>query len=352
MKFVDAPATRLHKPAGEIWVGVRIAGTEVAERADVIAEALVEDGHQPTVARSVSAAELETVHDPALVDFLRRAWHDWQESPYPSEPGQDRVVPYVFPLAAVTSGRPPRRPPSVAARAGLFAMDTMTLIGPGTWEAVEAAAACALSAAEMVAGGERCAYALCRPPGHHAGRAFYGGSCYLNNAALAAERLATRLGAPVAIVDLDAHHGNGTQEIFYHRADVRYGSVHTDPGAGYFPHFLGYADEIGAERGEGANLNLPLSPGDGNGPWLEAVERLIDFTSGVAGLVVSLGVDAWRDDSESPLQVDGEGFAKAGEMVGARQLPTVIVQEGGYDLGALGLLVARFLKSLEQATFS
>ena len=352
MKFVDAEATRGHDPAAEIWVGVRIQGTEVAERAEVIRKSLLAAGHQAVAPISVSTADLVTVHDLELVDFLREAWSDWEQSSYPEEPGQDRVVPYVFPLAGVTSGRPPRRPASVAARAGVICMDTMTLIGPGTWEAVEAAAACALTAADMVAQGDRFVYALSRPPGHHAGRSYYGGSCYLNNAALAASRLARGVGGVVAVIDLDAHHGNGTQEIFYQRSDIRYGSVHIDPGAGYFPHFLGFADETGSGEGAGANLNLPLPPRVGDEQWLGAVQRLLDFASGVDALVVSLGVDAWRNDPESPLLVTEEGFAAAGRLVGALSLPTVVIQEGGYDLAALGPLVATFLKGMEDATQS
>ena len=171
-------------------------------------------------------------------------------------------MPYVFPLPQLTSGRAPRRPTAASARTGMFAMDTMTLIGPGTWEAARAVAEAALTAADLVADGIPAAYAVCRPPGHHVGRDFYGGSCYLNNAAIAAQRLRSHGIPGVGIIDLDAHHGNGTQEIFYRRADVVYASVHVDPGAGWFPHFVGYGDETGDEDGEGANLNLPMPPGD------------------------------------------------------------------------------------------
>jgi acetoin utilization deacetylase AcuC-like enzyme len=149
----------------------------------------------------------------------------------------------------------------------------MTLIGPGSWEAIRAAADAALTAAGQVHAGERISYALCRPPGHHAGPDGYGGSCYLTNAALAAQEL-RRLGASrVAIIDIDAHHGNGTQAIFYGRPDVFYGSVHVDPGAGWFPHYMGFADERGSGSGAGSNRNLPLAPRTGDEEWLAAVER-------------------------------------------------------------------------------
>ena len=337
----------LHVPDGEIWVGVRIPGTELPARAEAIAARLREAGYQFFPPDRISRDDLTTVHSPQLVEFLSTAWDRWQASTYPTDPGQDRVVPYAFPLSALTSGRPPRTPASIGALTGMFAMDTMTLIGPGTWEAAEDAAAAALTAAEMVAANGGAAYAAVRPPGHHAGTSFYGGSCYLNNAALAARRLTDRGLGPVVVIDLDAHHGNGTQEIFYATDAVRYASVHIDPAAGYFPHWLGFADETGEGEGLGANLNLPLDPGTSDDAWLAGVERLASFGSGARSMVVSLGVDAWRDDPESPFRVTLDGFARAGGLLGEMAIPTVIVQEGGYDLAALADLVAAFLHAFE-----
>jgi acetoin utilization deacetylase AcuC-like enzyme len=196
----------------------------------------------------------------------------------------------------------------------------------------------------MVSSGERAVYAAVRPPGHHAGTSFYGGACYLNNAALAADRLHSKGLGPVAVIDLDAHHGNGTQQIFYETDVVRYGSVHIDPAAGYFPHWLGFADETGVGPGAGANLNLPLPPGSADEVWLRSVDQLVDYALGARSLVVSLGVDAWINDPESPLQVTVDGYRRAGFALGGLGLPTVIVQEGGYDLKALGQLVVAFLE--------
>ena len=338
----------LHVPDGEIWVGVRIAGTELPSRGEVIASTLREAGYPFFAPEPISMSELTAVHTPDLIEFLRTAWDRWQASSYPKDPGQDRVVPYAFPLADMTSGRPPRTPASTGALTGMFAMDTMTLIGPGTWEAAEDAAAAAVTAAEMVAAGSGAVYAAVRPPGHHAGTSFYGGACYLNNAALAAQRLVDRGLGPVVVLDLDAHHGNGTQQIFYETDAVRYGSIHIDPGAGYFPHWLGFADEVGAGKGNGANLNLPMDPGTGDEDWLAGVGQLASFGAAARSMVVSLGVDAWKGDPESPLQVSVEGYARAGALLGRMAIPTVIVQEGGYDLGALGELVARFLDGFER----
>jgi acetoin utilization deacetylase AcuC-like enzyme len=226
----------------------------------------------------------------------------------------------------------------------------MTLIGPGTWNAARAAVDTALTAVDLVAAGAPCAYACCRPPGHHVCRACYGGSCYLNNSAVAAAALADRRGGPVAVLDIDAHHGNGTQEIFYERGDVLVGSVHVDPGAGWFPHFLGFADETGVGAGLGANKNLPQSPGTGDEAWLVAVNELASWarTGGATSLVVPLGVDAAAGDPESPLRVTATGFRRAGRLLGELGLPTVLVQEGGYDLEALGPLVREVLLGVEE----
>jgi acetoin utilization deacetylase AcuC-like enzyme len=338
----------LHVPDGEIWVGVRIAGTELPSRGEVIAATLRQSGYPFLSPDPISLTDLASVHSPHLIDFLRTAWDRWQASSYPADPGQHRVVPYVFPLTDLTSGRRPRQPASVGALTGMFAMDTMTLIGPGTWEAAEDAAAAALTAAAMVAAGSPAVYAAVRPPGHHAGTTFYGGACYLNNAALAARRLVDRGLGPVVVIDIDAHHGNGTQQIFYETDTVRYGSVHIDPAAGYFPHWLGFADEVGDGEGHGANLNVPLDPGTGDEVWLEGVGRLAAFGDGARSMVVSLGVDAWKHDPESPLQVSIGGYTRAGTMIGQMGIPTVIVQEGGYDLETLGDLVAGFLDGFQR----
>lgn len=308
---VHSPSTRLHDPGSEIWVGVAIPGTEVSERVDVIVAAVADAGIPLVAPRPQPLEALSTVHDPAMVEFLRTAWDRWQHSIYPAEAGQDRVVPYTFPLRQMTSGRAPRQPASIGAEVGMWAMDTMSLLGSGSWPAIEAAAACALTAADMVSEGDGPAYALCRPPGHHVGRNFYGGSCYLNNAALAAQRLRERGAAAVTVIDVDAHHGNGTQEIFYDRGDVRYGSAHVDPGEGWFPHYVGYDDEIGVGTGEGANRNLPLAPGSDDAVWLEAIENLVAFAGSSDAVVVSLGVDAAAGDPESPLEITGDGYRRA-----------------------------------------
>jgi acetoin utilization deacetylase AcuC-like enzyme len=344
---VWSAATRAHDPGGEVWIGVPTAGTEVAARVDVILAALAAAGHPQVDATSHDDDVLGRVHHPALVDHLRSVHAQWLAGGYLELVGQDRVVPYFFPTAAMLDGLPMRRAAAVHGRAGQFGYDTMTLVGPGTWPAARAAIDCALTAVDLVTTGG-CAYALTRPPGHHVTRRGYGGSCYLNNAAVAAEALRAAGHARVAVVDLDAHHGNGTEAIFYERADVLYGSVHVDPGAGWFPHVVGFADERGVGAGAGATRNCPLPPGSGDADWLVAVTALRDWIadSDVDALVVSLGVDAAAEDPESPLQVTADGYRAAGALLGALALPTVAVQEGGYHLPSLGQLVAATLAGL------
>jgi acetoin utilization deacetylase AcuC-like enzyme len=326
-----------HEPEAEIWVGTRTPATEVPARASAIREALSAAGAREVAAVVQHDDALLTVHDPALVEFLRTAWDDWSAAGLPS----DRVVPYVFAREGLTSGCEAAAPAAVWARPGLFAYDTMTLIGPGTWEAARAAVDVALTAVDLVAGGEPLAYACCRPPGHHVTRSLYGGSCYLNNTAIAAAALSTQVEGPVAVVDIDAHHGNGTQEIFHRRSDLLTASVHVDPGAGWFPHFLGYAAE-----NDGANLNLPLTPRTGDDGWLAAVREAATFAGSAQALVVALGVDAAAGDPESPLEVTPAGYREAGRILGGLGLPTVVVQEGGYDLATLGPLVVETLAGL------
>jgi acetoin utilization deacetylase AcuC-like enzyme len=349
LPVVWSPAHALHVPGGEVWIGTSIEGDEVPERVDAIVSSLTAAGAPLVEAVEHGDDALLAVHDAGLVSFVRDSWAGWQAAGYPDEPGQDRVVGYIFPHPGLVGQVEPLVPASPAARTGAWAFDTMTPIGPGTWAAARGAIDCALTACDLVLAGAPVAYACTRPPGHHATRTAYGGSCYLNNAAVAAQQLQDAGVARVALLDVDAHHGNGAQSIFWDRDDVVTGSVHIDPGAGWFPHFLGLARERGAGGGEGANLNVPLPPGSGDDVWLEAVDDLVTFAgrAGVQALVVALGVDAAAGDPNSPLHVSATGFQRAGHMLGQLGVPTVVVQEGGYDVDAIGSLVHATLLGLE-----
>jgi acetoin utilization deacetylase AcuC-like enzyme len=336
-----------HDPQAEIWLGARTPAAEVADRVTVIESTLRGLGHQVVPARECDDAWLSRVHSAELVDHLATVWDRWVDGGYP-DLGAQRVVPYLFPSTELLHGLPARLPAALHAQVGAFCYDTMTLVGPGSWRAIRAATHVTRTAADLVVSGAPCVYALTRPPGHHATRSAYGGSCYLNNAAIAAQALRDADFTKVAVVDIDAHHGNGTQAIFYERSDVFTTSVHVDPGAGWFPHHVGFVDEKGRDAGHGANLNQPLAPGSGDQAWLSAVKRAADAVTAfdATALVIALGVDAAADDPESPLQVTAEGYRQAGNVLAALGLPTVVVQEGGYHLPTLGQLVGSALDGL------
>ena len=336
MPIVWDERCRLHEPGAEVFVGLATPGTEVPARADALLAALGD-----TVPAQPHDDEiLLEVHDRELVAYLESAWESWNAAGIPDDPGQRRVVPYVFAHEGI---RARRAPAAQWARPGYFAYDTMTLIGPGTWEAARGAVDAALTAVDLVTAGAPHAYALCRPPGHHVCRAAYGGSCYLNNAAVAAEALRRHAGR-VAVLDVDAHHGNGTQEIFWDRDDVRVASVHVDPARRLVPALPRLRGRVDGVRTSTCRSGREPATRAGSRPcarlteWLEA-----------EALVVSLGVDAGESDPESPLRVTASGFREAGRVVGALGLPTVLVQEGGYDLETLGPLVLEFLSGVESA---
>lgn len=342
---------RLHEPSGEVWIGVPIEGDETPPRGEVMREVLQSLGVPLLAPSSHRPDRLLAVHDASMLAYLETAYEEWEEAQYPQDPGQDRVVAYVFPHPDAVRMSKHRWPVSRAARAGVYCMDTTTVISPGTYRAARAAVDASLTAADLVLEGARVAYAAVRPPGHHAGTNYFGGSCYLNNAAITAQHLIDQGVGRVAVIDIDAHHGNGTQEIFYERADVIYLSIHIDPGEGWFPHFVGFADELGAGPGAGSNHNLLLAPGDGDSAFLTALDRVCSIaTEGdVEAVVVSLGLDMAAADQNSPLIVSSRGFAQAGWMLAALDLPTILIQEGGYDLGSLRADLAAILTPLSSA---
>lgn len=229
-------------------------------------------------------------------------------------------------------------------RERIFA-DLSAPVTAGTFEAARGAAGCALGAAGALVGGDRLSIALSRPPGHHAGRSFCGGYCYFNNAALAAQKLLS-LGR-VGILDLDYHHGHGTQDIFYRRADVSYASLHADPAVEY-PYRWGFAHEKGEGPGEGHNLNLPLAPDCGTTAYLEALDRALEFLGrqSPASLVISLGFDTHRSDPYTGLGLDEEDYCSIARLIRGLDLPAAAVFEGGYDLKVLGNSWKRFIEGI------
>ena len=336
----------LHAPGSEFWLGLQLPDDELPERAALIREALVAEGATVVAATAHDDAPMTAVHDAGLVDFLREAHADWVEAGLPLDPGQGLVVPYLFPTRAMLGAVEPHRPEAVWARTGFYCFDTMTPIGEGTWAAVRGGVDATLTAVDLVQAGAPLVYAITRPPGHHVSRAAYGGSCYLNNAAIAAQALRDGGAERVAIIDIDAHHGNGAQEIFWERDDVLTVSVHVDPAAGWFPHVMGWADEVGC----GANRNLVVAPGAGDAAWLAAVGEACTTAAAFApeAIVLALGVDAAAGDPNSPLEVTHAGYREAGRCIGRLGAPIVAVQEGGYDAATLGGLVVAALTGVEE----
>jgi acetoin utilization deacetylase AcuC-like enzyme len=280
------------------------------------------------------------VHDAEFVAFLGSAAREWAAAGNRGE-----AIPDCWPARRMTQ----KRPTSITGRLGYYAMAGETSITPGSWEAARAAADVALTAAERLRGGAGDAFALCRPPGHHAARDLYGGYCFLNNAAIAAQYLRDHGAARVAILDVDFHHGNGTQDIFYDRADVLFVSLHGDPREA-FPYFSGYADETGAAAGVGCNLNLPLPRATEFAAWRDALAAGLDRIRAFApdALVVSLGVDTFAGDPISFFRLQSDDFATYGGMIATCRLPTLFVLEGGYAVAEVGINVVNVLTGFEQ----
>ena len=340
MKAFWDPAQLLHAPRFFLQRGVVRANFEVPARAEALLDGCRALGlplHRPSPA---DRAALEAVHAPAYLDFLRDAPAAWDRLP---DHGPE-LVPNIHPSPEMLAhGAQPS--PTVVGQLGWFTADTSCPIAAETWPAAVAAAACAIAAADGAAAGGT-AYALTRPPGHHAYPARAGGHCYLNNAAVAAQRLRDRGAARVAVLDIDSHHGNGTQGVFWDRADVLFVSVHGDP-AGYYPWYVGYAGERGAGPGAGCNLNLPLPAGTADAGWLDALDAGLAAVRRFRAdaLVLSLGFDASKDEPLGFLQVTEDGFAEAARRIAALRLPTAIIQEGGYNTALLGTLLQTFLSA-------
>jgi acetoin utilization deacetylase AcuC-like enzyme len=344
VKTFWSAAHRGHRPAHELIDGHLAPHVEVPERAELVLEAVTAAGLGDVVDVDADEAEVraaaERVHDSAFVAFLAGAWDEWQAE------GRDwDALPIVWRVPALDVADRPE-PVSIDGKLSRWSFDAGTPIGAGTWRAVVGSAGCALAAAAAVSGGDGSAFALCRPPGHHAARAAYGGYCYLNNSAIAAQHLRSAGAERVAVLDVDYHHGNGTQAIFWERADVVTVSIHADPRQEY-PYFLGHADETGAGAGEGANLNLPLPWGTGYEDWAAALERACTTVAGagVAALVVPLGVDTHEADPISRFRLRTSDYPAVGARIAALGLPTVVVLEGGYATSAIGANVTGVLRA-------
>ncbi|VWX57586.1 Acetylpolyamine amidohydrolase 2 [Burkholderiales bacterium 8X] len=325
----------LHQGRFEMFRGRLVPCFELPDRVDHVYAELLRRALGPIVPPDGDFDEvlLAKVHAPRYLDFLAHAWDEWVALD-PAHAQQD-ALPSYWPTRGMRSDL---LPASFPARLGLFAFDAGTPLTSGSWDAARHGAACAFSAARHVAAGRGPAFALTRPPGHHAGFDFFGGYCFINNAAVAAQCLRDAGAARVAVLDIDYHHGNGTQAIFYERPDVHVASLHGDPRHDY-PYYLGHADERGEGEGRGFNHNLPLPRGTGFETWRQALYEAI---GGIArtkaeALVVSLGVDTFEGDPVAGFGLRSDDYLRIGEDIRGAGLPTVFVFEGGYAVAEIGV---------------
>ena len=342
MQIIYSEAHRSHRGEREFFHGSLVPCFETPERAEVVLAALTACGMEISAPSSFPPAPIGRVHAPRYLRFLERAWDMWR-----ALGNELDALPDVWPIRGF---RHDIEPDDFMAQLGLYSFDTGTPLTAGTWTAARAAADVALTAQQRVARGARAAFALTRPPGHHAGADFFGGYCFINNAAVAAQAFIDG-GAPhVAMLDVDYHHGNGTQSIFYERADVLVQSIHGDPRTEY-PYYLGHADETGSGAGAGFNRNYPLPAGSSVAVWFDALEaacgRVRDF--GPDALVVSLGVDTYVGDPISAFRLDTPDYLRLGTRLAALRLPTLFVFEGGYAVAQIGENVANVLRGFEEA---
>lgn len=342
-------ACKLHAPTFEIWPGGQIREyLESPERAASILDALhhvdwarvrVIEPSDKSGVRGQNA--IFGVHDADYIAFIRDGYREWIATSQDVAGGSSST----YYAAYFPPPRWRRKPsgPKQEAGYGYYTVDLTAPLVEGTYAAAVGSARCAIEAATLILNGERAAYALCRPPGHHAGRDFSGGYCYFNNTAIAARMLSAR--GRVAVLDVDYHHGNGTQDIFWQEADVLTVSIHCDPRMEY-PYFTGYADETGEGTGRGRNINLPLPQGTDGAAYLSALREAVDRISNYDpwALVVALGLDTCSDDPTGTFTLTTTDYALMAGRIDAMDVPKVIVQEGGYKTATLGLNVVAFLE--------
>lgn len=338
MLVVHHPDQALHDPERVFRTGRFIDQPDRAERYRIFLDIVKEDGHEIVEAPLGTLDPILEIHDRDYVEFLRTVYTRWAANPsYGPE-----VIPNVHP-----THRMHRKPTELLGELGWYSNSTSCPMTQGTWPAVYASAQAAIHGADRLSEAAGPVYALCRPPGHHAYPDLMTGVCFLNNAAIAANRLAKKHGK-VALVDIDVHHGNGTQFIFYERADVLFCSIHIDPNLSA-PYYAGHADEIGEGAGRGLNFNQPLPWATPDPVWLDAIDAALakvrEFAPGA--VVVSLGFDASEHDPVATFKITNDGFAQAGRKFAALKLPLLLVQEGGYLSPHLGGYLRSFLHAVE-----
>jgi acetoin utilization deacetylase AcuC-like enzyme len=347
MQLFFNPTQLLHKPQKFMMAGRVAEPFENPDRVTMLSERLVAAGLTLVDPGDHGMAAIRAVHDTRFLAFLETAYAEWQKLPNAGPEVWPNIHPYRGTGADLDRTEPPVG--GIVGQAGWYIGDMAVAMGEGSWKAAYASAQTAIAAANAVLTGHDAAFGLCRPPGHHAYRDRACGFCFLNNAAIAAERLRTRF-SRVAILDFDTHHGDGTQAIFYDRGDVLVASTHTDPTA-YYPFYSGFTGETGRGAGKGANLNVPLPVGADDDMYVQACMQLAKatLTFGAEAVVLSAGWDAHGDDPLSKLSVTSKAFTRIGKVFGQLKVPVVILQEGGYSLTAAGEAAPRFVEAFSAA---
>jgi acetoin utilization deacetylase AcuC-like enzyme len=342
LTFYD-PNHALHAPTYEYYRGERVPCFENPSRAQFVLDQLRTKGHPLKVPVADSTSVIQQVHSLRYVEFLKTAWQQWLA--LDARNAQVQPFPSAWPVRGLRSDIEPQ---NFIAKLGLYSMDNGTPLDAGTWAVTKTAADAALEAAQFIAKGERGVFCATRPPGHHAGADFMGGYCFLNHAAIAAQALINLGFSKVAVLDVDFHHGNGTQEIFYERSDVFYGSLHGDPLTEY-PFYLGHADEVGAGAGAGTNFNMPLPAQTSASDWFIAYQRVVHHVQQFkpSALVVSLGLDTFADDPIAKFKLTTADYFELGQRIASLGLPTVFILEGGYAAQALGVNAVNVLDGFE-----
>jgi acetoin utilization deacetylase AcuC-like enzyme len=349
MKIFYSDNHRKHYPPFEVFDGgKRVPYLESPNRMDQILNALKKtDWAELIEPADFGLDPIHAVHDKDYIAFLASAWTEWLDSDpeVAASPEQNAFIPATFALR-----RMPRVPSTLLGKAGYYIMDLSACIVDATYAAALTSAHCALSTAEFITRPSssfiihNSSFALCRPPGHHAGKDYAGGYCFINNASVAANWLSSK--GNVALLDIDYHAGNGTQDIFYKRNDVLTISIHGDPDFEY-PHYIGFADETGADDGLGFHKNFPLPKGTDDAEYLSALNEALRMIKNFAPnyLVVSAGMDTFEGDPLGTFKVTRAGFAEIGKRIAALGLPTTIIMEGGYANKALGTNVVTLLEN-------
>ena len=343
MRTVYTDKHKLRDAKTELYGGEFVPPFECPVRAEYVLERVkhVELG-AVDAPNEFGLEQILRVHDPKFIEFLQVCWDEWKADGMKGE-----AIPTVWPSRAMPSSRVPNH---IEGKMGYYCLATETSISDGTWEAAKASANVALTAQAQMADGAQSAFALCRPPGHHASTDAYGGYCFINNAAVCAQTFLDQGAKRVAILDVDFHHGNGTQAIFYNRSDVMFLSLHGDPRDA-FPHFLGYSDETGEGAGEGYNHNYPLPPGTNYAQWSGALDDALGKIQQYSpdALIISLGVDTFENDPISFFKLKSDDFSNYGSRIAALKLPTLFVMEGGYAVEEIGINAVNVLTGFEGA---